>query len=84
MGSYKGLTFGRHSGEYSPPAPCFDFTLMSSAISLGGSTFILVLNAEDHRTYYCRARRSSLSFPTSARRIRTSPARALLKSFKYL
>jgi hypothetical protein len=28
--------FGCHSGEYSPPAPCFDFTLMSSAISLCG------------------------------------------------
>lgn len=34
--------------------------------------------------YYWRARRSSLSFPTSASRMRTSPARALLKSFRYL
>jgi hypothetical protein len=28
------VTFGRHSGAYSPPDPCFDLTLMSSAISL--------------------------------------------------
>jgi len=58
-------SFGFHSGEYSPPAPCLDLTLMSSAIS------------------YWSWRRSSLNFPTSARRMRTSPARALLKSFKY-
>lgn len=57
---------GCHSGEYSPPAPCLDLTLMSSAIS------------------YCSARRSSLSFPTSASRIRTSLASALLKSLIYL
>jgi hypothetical protein len=28
------LTGGLQSGEYSPPAPCLDFTAMSSAISL--------------------------------------------------
>lgn len=61
-----GSEGGCHSGEYSPPAPCFDLTLMSSAIS------------------YCSARRSSLSFPTSASRIRTSLASALLKSLIYL
>lgn len=59
-------SFGFQSGAYSPPAPCFDFTAMSSAIS------------------NCNARRSSLSFPTSCSRIRTSDASALLKSFKYL
>jgi hypothetical protein len=32
----------------------------------------------------CNARRSSLSLPTSWRRMRTSEANALLKSFKYL
>lgn len=35
-------------------------------------------------TYCCNARRSSRSLPTSWRRIRTSLARALLKSFRYL
>lgn len=30
----KGLTLGCQSGSYDPPAPCFDFMLMSSAISL--------------------------------------------------
>lgn len=28
------LTGGLQSGEYSPPAPCLDFTAISSAISL--------------------------------------------------
>jgi len=56
---------GAQLGEYSPPAPCFDLTAISSAIS----------------NWSCR--RSSLSLPTSARRMRTSPASALLKSFKY-
>ncbi len=37
-----------------------------------------------HGTYYWSWRRSSLSLPTSARRTRTSPARALLKSLRYL
>lgn len=63
-GASSGL--GLHSGEYSPPAPCLDLTLMSSAIS------------------NWRALRSSLSWPTSASRIRTSPAKALLKSLRYL
>ncbi len=35
-------------------------------------------------TYYWRARLSSLSFPTSASKMRTSLARALLKSLMYL
>lgn len=58
-------TCGFQSGEYCPPAPCFDLTAMSSAIS------------------NCSCLRSSLNFPTSARRILTSLASALLKSFKY-
>jgi hypothetical protein len=35
-------------------------------------------------TYYCKARLSSRSLPTSASKIRTSPANALLKSLMYL
>ena len=37
-----------------------------------------------HSTYYCSCRRSSRSLPTSWRRMRTSLARALLKSLIYL
>lgn len=29
-----GITFGCQFGEYSPPAPCLDFTAISSPISL--------------------------------------------------
>ena len=90
----RGPTLGIHSGLKSPP-PNFDFTAMSSAISL-----LAVCRENGHRrkkerverkdcrdrdrTYYWSCRRSSLSFPTSARRMRTSLARALLKSFRYL
>jgi hypothetical protein len=44
----------------------------------------MMTTKERDQTYYWSARRSSRSFPTSASRIRTSPARALLKSFRYL
>lgn len=44
----------------------------------------LALTAISSAISCCNARRSSLSFPTSWRRTRTSLARALLKSFKYL
>lgn len=44
----------------------------------------LALTAISSAISCCNARRSSRSFPTSWRRIRTSLARALLKSFKYL
>lgn len=78
---------GRHSGAYSPPDPCFDLTLMSSAISLAYTISLagtMMITKDGDKAYYWRALRSSRSFPTSASRIRTSPARALLKSFRYL
>ncbi len=87
--SHTRRTFGAQSGVNSPPAPCLDFTAMSSAISLvavartSGRPFLGRAQGKED-TYYCSCRRSSLSFPTSARSMRTSLARALLKSFKYL
>ena len=86
------ITLGRQSGEYSPPALCLALTAISSAISLettgsGGKVGIrleCVGGGGLLWTYCCNARRSSRSFPTSWRRIRTSLASALLKSFKYL
>ena len=86
------ITLGRQSGEYSPPALCLALTAISSAISLEttGSGGKVGIRLECVRgggliwTYCCNARRSSRSFPTSWRRIRTSLASALLKSFKYL
>lgn len=57
-------TGGLHSGWNSPPAPNFDLTAMSSAISL------CLHKRNDCRdeisTYYCSCLLSSLSFPISA------------------
>jgi len=86
------VTLGRQSGEYSPPALCFALTAINSAISLvdgrvqgsGDYGKVGVFGGEREGTYCCSARRSSRSFPTSWRRIRTSLASALLKSFRYL
>ena len=88
------LGSGRQSGAYSPPAPCFDLTTISSAISLDDRKRIkwkkdsnhekMVQGKLERSTNYCKARLSSLSFPTSARSIRTSLANALLKSLMYL
>lgn len=78
--------FGFQSGAYSPPAPCFDFTAISSAISLRYGWLFSLIDVQKRETlaHNCSARRSSLSLPTSWSRIRTSEASALLKSFKYL
>lgn len=43
-----------------------------------------MLRVGSGRTYCCNCLRSSLSLPTSCNRMRTSPARALLKSLMYL
>jgi len=76
-------TLGLQSGEYSPPAPCLDFTAISSAISLSMPVRLRPSESGCH-TDYCNWRRSSLSFPTSASRILTSLANAFVKSFTYL
>jgi len=76
-------TLGLQSGEYSPPAPCLDFTAISSAISLCMPVRLRPSESGCH-TDYCNWRRSSLSFPTSASRILTSLANAFVKSFTYL
>lgn len=78
------FTFGCQFGEYSPPAPCLDLTAMSSPISLVTKYEHAEIGMRFCGTHYCRALLSSLSLPTSSNRIRTSPARALLKSLIYL